>query len=103
MPCTITGECLAVDDRRAVDRRVERIGVRDVVRIPAAPQTDDHDQDEAAERDERDAVARRRRRASAHGLRPTTRASPASPATATSDTGVARAPAYCTHAWSRIM
>ena len=51
------GLLLAVDQRRAVDRRLERVRVRDGVRVPPRREARHHDHDEARERDERDAVA----------------------------------------------
>ena len=70
------GDCLAVDDRRAVDLRGERVGVRDVFGVDGGRRgTRATITTKPAERDERGPVAAAGgARASAQGLRPTTRA-----------------------------
>ena len=57
MPCTITGEGLPLMMRRAVDRRLERVRMRDGVRVPPGREARDDDRDEPGEGDERAAIA----------------------------------------------
>ena len=61
---------LAVHDRRAVDVRAERVGVRDVVRVERRREAGEHDEHEHHERDHRRPVPQQP--AACQGVRPET-------------------------------